>query len=140
VAVHLDLVRDPVDVLVAKEEAMKKACLLAVVVIGILSVTFSASAATNEAWIPGLASFVVPGLGQLLNDQIDKAILHFGIDVAIVALGYYGGLFLPIGWYLLPALHLGWALYSGYDAYSVAKVTGFTIGFTGSGVAFSFSY
>jgi hypothetical protein len=119
---------------------MKKACVLAAVVVGILLVTFSASAATNEAWIPGIASFIVPGLGQLLNDQIDKAILHFGVDVAILGLGFYGAYYLPFGYYLVPALHLGWALYSGYDAYSVAKDMGFTIGFTGTGVAFSFSY
>jgi hypothetical protein len=118
---------------------MRKVCVLGAVLIGILLMTFSASAA-NQPWIPGIASFVLPGLGQLLNDQLDKAILHFGIDVVIVAAGYYVSLLTPIGWYLLPALHLGWGLYSGYDAYSVAKSAGFSIGFTGSGVAFSYSF
>jgi len=119
---------------------MRKVCVVGVVALSLLFVTFAASA--QDAWIPGLASFVLPGLGQLLNDQIDRAILHFGVDIAIVALGYYvtGLLHFTPAAYVIPALHFGWAIYSGLDAYDVAKAQGFSIGFVPNGVAFSFGY
>jgi len=53
----------------------------------LLVATFGASAQTDDAWIPGLGSFVLPGLGQLLNDQMDRALVHFGVSVAIWTLG-----------------------------------------------------
>jgi len=96
----------------------------------------------QDEWIPGLASFVLPGLGQLLNDQMDRAILHFAVDIGIVALGTYAaGLFgLAPLYYVVPALHLGWAVYSGLDAYNVAKDQGFSIGFVENGVSFSYNF
>jgi len=120
---------------------MKRALVVVGVMIGLLLVTVGASAQSAEAWIPGLASFVLPGLGQLLNDQLDKAILHFGVHVAIIAAGWYVGTLLP--WqsiYALSALHLGWAIYSGYDAYTVARDTGFRIGLIPNGVRFAYSF
>jgi len=120
---------------------MRKCAVVFCVIVGLLWVTFGAVAQTNDAWIPGLASFVLPGLGQLLNDEMDKAIIHFGVDVAIITLGWYvGGLLGPIGFYAIPALHLGWAVYSGFDAYGVAKDTGFSIGLVENGIGFSFAY
>jgi len=117
---------------------MRKVLVVGVVALCMLFVTLGVSA--QDEWIPGLASFVLPGLGQLLNDQMDKAILHFGIDVALVVAGYYVGMFLPIGFYALPALHLGWAIYSGFDAYNVAKDQGFSIGFIENGVQVSYGF
>ena len=119
---------------------MRKAVVVIVVALSLLFVTFGATAQNNDAWIPGLASFVLPGLGQLLNDDVSKAILHFGVDIAIIAAGYYIGLFLPFGFYAIPALHLGWALFSGLDAYNVAKDTGFSIGFVENGIAASYNF
>jgi hypothetical protein len=119
---------------------MRKCAVVFCVIVGLLWVTFGAVAQTNDAWIPGLASFILPGLGQLLNDEMDKAIIHFGVDVAIIGLGYYVGTLLPFGFYAIPALHLGWALFSGFDAYNVAKDTGFTIGLVENGIGFSFAY
>jgi len=119
---------------------MKKAVVAAVVALCVLFVGLGASAEHNDAWIPGLASFVIPGLGQLLNDQIDKAILHFAVDIGIIAAAYYVGAFLPFGYYAIPALHLGWAIYSGLDAYNVAKDQGFTIGLVENGVTFSYGF
>ena len=119
---------------------MRKAVVVVVVALSLLFVTFGATAQDNDAWIPGLASFVLPGLGQLLNDEVDKAIIHFGVDVAIIAAGYYIGLLLPIGFYAIPALHLGWAVFSGFDAYNVAKDTGFSIGFVENGITASYSF
>jgi len=119
---------------------MRKVMVVAVVAVSLLFVTFGASAQDNDAWIPGLASFVIPGLGQLINDQVDRAILHFGVDVAIVAVGWYLGALMPYAYYAIPALHLGWAIYSGFDAYNVAKDQGFSIGLVRNGVTFSYSF
>ena len=39
-----------------------------------------------------------------------------------------------------PLLALVWGLYSGFDAYNVAKDRGFTIGVIENGFAFSYSF
>jgi TM2 domain-containing membrane protein YozV len=113
------------------------------IVVGVLAtVGAGVRAASSEAWIPAVASFVIPGLGQLLNDQVDKAILHFVVDVGINALGYYLT-WSTLGWYSAPIwglAHLGWALYSGYDAYTVAKEKGFSIGLTSDGLTFAYHF
>jgi len=119
---------------------MKRCVVAACTIVVVLGATLGVSAQTDEAWIPGLASFVLPGLGQLLNDQVSKAIIHFGVDVAIIGLGYYVGSFMPFGYYAIPALHLGWALFSGFDAYNVAKEQGFTIGLVENGFAISYNF
>lgn len=119
---------------------MRKLLVVGVVAVCMLFVGVGVSA--QDEWIPGLASFVLPGLGQLLNDQIDKAVLHLAVDVAIIAVGSYASALLlsPVMFYAVPALHLGWAVYSGLDAYNVATEQGFSIGFVESGVTFSYSY
>jgi hypothetical protein len=119
---------------------MRKVCVVGIVAACVLFATLGAAAQNNDAWIPGLASFVLPGLGQLINDQVDKAILHFAVDVAIVGIGWYVATLLPFGYYAIPALHLGWALYSGLDAYNVAKDQGFSIGFVENGITFAFGF
>ena len=71
----------------------------------------------------GLASLLVPGLGQYLNDEPDKALAHFMIAIAIPTVCYYLGDI--IDYYPLKPvsrlLYLGWAAYSGLDAYKTAK-------------------
>ncbi len=119
---------------------MKKAVVLVFVLVGMLLVSFGTLAASSDAWIPGLASFVLPGLGQLLNDQMDKAILHFAVGIGIGAIGYGVGWYFTPLWYVTPALYLGWAIYSGYDAYTVAKDQNFTLGFVDRGIGFSYSF
>jgi len=119
---------------------MKNMVVVFGVILGILGAAVGASAQSSDAWIPGLASFVLPGLGQVLNDDIDKAILHFGVDVGILALGWYIGVLVPYGYFAIPALHLAWAIYSGLDAYNVAKEQHFTIGVIPNGLAFSGSF
>ena len=109
----------------------------------LLVATFGASAQTNDAWIPGLASFVLPGLGQFINDEMDKAILHFGIAVALDVGAYYVATLLPFSYYTYPlvgVVHLAWGLYSGLDAYDVAKTQGFTIGLVENGIGFAVSF
>jgi len=124
-----------------REVRMKKVLVLGCVVVGMMLVSFSSMAATSDAWIPGLASFVLPGLGQLLNDDMDKAILHFAVGVGISALGWgIGWYVLPGAWYLTPTLYFAWSLYSGYDAYKVAKKNHFTLGLVENGVGFSYTF
>jgi len=105
--------------------------------------TVGAVAQTNDAWIPGLASFVLPGFGQVLNDEIDKAILHFGVAVALNVGGYYVAALLPFSYFSYPLvalIHLGWAAYSGLDAYDVAKDQGFRLGLVEDGIGFAVSF
>ncbi len=90
---------------------MRKVMVALCVGVILLVGTFGASAQTNDAWIPGLASFVLPGLGQFINDEMDKALIHLGIAVA-----------LDVG------------------AFYVAKDQGFTIGLVENGIGFAVNF
>jgi hypothetical protein len=113
---------------------------VAILLIGIV-VTSNAQQNT-DVWIPGIASFCIPGFGQLLNDEMSKAAFHFGVDVAL----WVGGLYLAsllsdpgfYGYSLIGLAHVAWSLYSAYDAYTVAKERGFSIGLTQEGIALSY--
>lgn len=121
---------------------MRKVWVLGALVLGLLVVGISAAAA-SDAWIPGVASLAIPGLGQLLNDQVDKALVHFVVGLGIGAIGYgIGWYILPGAWYLVPTLYLAWSIYSAYDAYTVAKDKGFSIGLVpnGIGVGYAFNF
>lgn len=94
--------------------------------------------------IHGIASFAIPGLGQYLNEEYNKALTHFVVDVAIVlggsylarVLPYYPGFSLYWG---VGALHTLWALYSGWDAYTVAlRREGITLKVSPTGFALNF--
>jgi len=119
---------------------MRKFMIVLCVGVLLLVATFGAGAQTNNALIPGLGSFIIPGLGQLLNDQMDKAIIHFGVSVAVWTLGFYGSIYLPPLAYATPAIALGWHIYSAIDAYNVAKDQGFRIGFVDNGFGFAFNF
>ena len=75
--------------------------------------------------VPSLASFILPGAGQLLNDQPEKALTHFVVIVGIDTATYLmAGTFIPRPWTFYrigTALHLAWSGYSAYDAYQVAS-------------------
>jgi len=126
---------------------MKRMLVTVAVLTGLLGVMtvsgFAQTSGPSDAWVPGLASFLIPGLGQLLNDQMDKAIIHFGVFIAIDIGGrylvpwyYYGDPYTNIIW----VAHFAWAIYSGYDAYNVAKDTGFSLGMTEDGLTLSYSF
>jgi len=111
----------------------------------ILIGTMSAAAQESDPWLPGLASLIIPGAGQLINDQMDRALLHFGVGLGInvgtwivaAVVPYGAGLvLLPIG----GLAYLGWAVYSAFDAYGVAKDQGFTIGLVDNGIGFAYSF
>lgn len=122
---------------------MKKRVGVVCLIVCLLTLTFGASAQPNQAWIPGVASLALPGLGQFLNDEVDKAFLHLGIAIALDIGAYYAASLLPFSYYTYPIVglvHLAWGLYSGLDAYNVAKEQGFTIGIVENGLGFSYSF
>jgi hypothetical protein len=122
---------------------MKKRVGVVFVVLSLLVLTLGATAQPNQAWIPGLASLVLPGLGQFLNGEVNKALLHLGVAIALDIGAYYAAALLPFSYYRYPLVglvHLAWGLYSGLDAYNVAKDQGFTIGVAENGFTFSYSF
>ncbi|MBU1050133.1 hypothetical protein KKG90_08950 [Candidatus Bipolaricaulota bacterium] len=122
---------------------MRKLIVLLSIGVMVLVSSVGAVAQSNDAWIPGLASFVLPGLGQFINDQTDKALLHFGIAIALDVGAYYVAAILPFSYYsysLVGLVHLAWGVYSGLDAYDVAKAQGFTLGLVDNGIGFAISF
>jgi len=122
---------------------MKKHVVVAMVLLGLIAVTFGATAQSNEPWIPGIASLVLPGLGQFLNDEMDKALIHLGVAVAIDVGMYYAVSLFRFGFYTYPLIglaHLGWGLFSAYDAYTVAQDRGFIIGAVENGFGFALNF
>lgn len=73
----------------------------------------------------GLGSFILPGLGQYLNDEPGKALTHFIIAAAIPVACYIVTRYTIPYWYPRYALcglaSLGWAAMSAMDAYETAK-------------------
>ncbi len=85
-------------------------------VINLVSVSGAAQDNT-DALVSGLMSFLVPGAGQLINDEPDKAIVHFGV---------FGGIWIAsstIPYFFRFGLlaDFAWRGYSGYEAYQVAR-------------------
>ena len=125
---------------------MKKAMVVLVIAVGVLvGMTLSAGAQPTEAWIPGLASFLIPGIGQFLNEEITKGIVHLIVGTAIPVAGGVVVAALPsvyqsAGIAMVGIATLAYRLYSGYDAYTVAKETGFSIGLSKDGIALSYQY
>jgi len=126
---------------------MKKLIAVGILVVGLLvGMTAGASAARNpDSWIPGIASFLIPGLGQLLNDQVSKAIIHFGIGMAIPVGGALSVAVLPVnlwtaGYSVVALATIAFRVYSGLDAYNVAEETGFSIGMRPSGLTLSYNF
>jgi len=118
---------------------MKRTLVVLVVVAGLL-VALGAGASAQDAeagpLIPAIVSFIIPGGGQLLNGEVNKAILHFALDVAnwtVWALLAAMPTPIPIG-YLSGVAALGLRIYSAYDAYTVAEQRGFSIGMSGQSV------
>ncbi|MCF7891187.1 hypothetical protein K9M78_08220 [Candidatus Bipolaricaulota bacterium] len=73
--------------------------------------------------VPAIASFIVPGAGQLLNEEPNKALTHFVVVLGIDTAAYFLTTTMMSGmpYRLGTTLHLAWAGYSAYDAYQVAK-------------------
>lgn len=93
--------------------------------------------------IHGVASLAIPGLGQYLNEEYNKALTHFVVDVALVVGGGYLAAMLPYTGFSLywgvGLAHTLWALYSGWDAYQVAlRREGITLRLSPGGFALNF--
>ncbi|MEF8837170.1 MAG: hypothetical protein V5A87_04885 [Candidatus Bipolaricaulota bacterium] len=71
--------------------------------------------------VPSIASFILPGSGQLINDQPNKALTHFVIGVAIYSSYTFTFIYRSPYYSVVPALNLAWSGYSAYDAYQVAS-------------------
>jgi len=126
---------------------MKKSLVVCIVLVGLLAgIPISVGAQqSHDAWIPGLASFFIPGLGQFLNDEMDKAIIHFGVGLAIPLAGAFAVSVLPwnlwtAGYSAVALVTVGFRVYSGLDAYNVAKDAGFSLGMTEDGLTLSYSF
>jgi TM2 domain-containing membrane protein YozV len=125
---------------------MKKGLVVLLIAAGLFTVMgASAGAQTHDAWIPGIASFLIPGLGQLLNDQVDKAIVHFGLGLGIPVVGALAVSILPWevrapGYSAVALATIIYRVYSGLDAYNVAKKTGFSLGLAQDGITLSYRF
>ncbi|MCI2429748.1 hypothetical protein LM602_08765 [Candidatus Acetothermia bacterium] len=104
---------------------MKK-WLVPVIVVSLLFVSYApaveaALAQRDEVkcdpFLNGLASFIIPGWGQWLNEERGKAVFHIAVGVGLIATPILlAGT--PIA--LLAALgRLVWGGYSGYDAFMI---------------------
>jgi TM2 domain-containing membrane protein YozV len=67
-----------------------------------------------NAILAAIASFIIPGLGQLLAGDAKKGIIFFVIALVLGVLNVYVSMFIGI-------LSLVWALYAAYDAYQMAS-------------------
>ncbi|MFP4135731.1 MAG: hypothetical protein ACLFN7_01845 [Candidatus Acetothermia bacterium] len=88
----------------------------------ILSTMASTGTAQNDmsAIVPAIASFFIPGSGQLINDQPNKALTHFVVGVGISSIYYFPAINTsPMNRLVVP-VYLAWSGYSAYDAYHVA--------------------
>lgn len=125
---------------------MKRALVVLAVAFGLLAGTaMGVSAQPDEAWIPGLASFLIPGIGQFLNEEITKGIVHLIVGTAIPVAGGVVVAALPsvyqsAGIAMVGIATLGYRLYSGYDAYTVAREQGFYLGLTEDGIVLAYRF
>lgn len=87
-------------------------------------VTFAQSDEARSPMLYGLGSFVIPGLGQLLQAEPQKALIHFGVAIAIPVVGTLAAIASPVP-ELVGAItglaSLGWAVLSSIDAYRLAQ-------------------
>jgi len=124
---------------------MKKTLVVLVVVGGLLvALGAGASAQDEEAgpFIPAILSLIIPGWGQLVNGEVNKAILHFALDIAnwtIWSLLSSLPSPIPTG-YLSGVAALGLRIYSAYDAYTVAEKRGFSIGLREQNVILAYHF
>jgi len=115
---------------------------LLMLIVGVLLVGFGAMGEepSPTPLIRGVASFVLPGLGQYLNGEYDKALTHF-LVIVLVDLGtpYVGNLLPYYPDWVTGALHTLWALYSAVDAYQTAlELEGLTLKVSPGGFALNF--
>lgn len=91
--------------------------------------------------IRGMASFVLPGFGQYLNGEYDKALTHFLVMVVLDVGTWYVANLLPYypAYLITGGVHTLWALYSAVDAYQTAlELEGLSLELSPNGFALNF--
>jgi hypothetical protein len=68
--------------------------------------------------VPAVASFVIPGIGQLINGESDKAVGVFAVSV-VTGLAFLG--VIPVLGGIAGLVHLGTHIYAVGDAYVQGK-------------------
>ena len=81
-------------------------------------VKYGSSATSGSGVVPAVCSFFIPGVGQLINGETDKAIGVFAV-AAIAGAGFLVGL--PIVGGIFGLVHLVTHVYAVGDAYLQAK-------------------
>lgn len=117
--------------------------ILLMLVVGVLLIAGFGALAEEPSPTPlirGAASFVLPGLGQYLNGEYDKALTHFMVVVLVDLGSSYVAHIAPYWpWWTTGALHTLWALYSAVDAYQTAlELEGLTLKASPTGFALNF--
>ena len=91
----------------------------------------SGGGASMSPWIPWIASFIIPGLGQVINGQILKGVafflgdgLLFGIGEGLVAPGADGTAISPVAGLVFELAGTVVWVWNWWDAYATAKAAG----------------
>lgn len=86
--------------------------------------TFAQSEAERSPILYGVGSFFIPGLGQLLQEEPEKAAIHFIVALGIPVAGWLAALASPVSdlvTFATGLASLGWGVLSGIDAYRLAQ-------------------
>ena len=78
-------------------------------------------ASTSKKWGVGIASFLIPGLGQLVNSESGKAAGFFFGSLAAQVLTLASIQIVPVMGFLMGCASLGLQIWSCYDAVKNAK-------------------
>lgn len=73
---------------------------------------------TGHGAVAGVASFLIPGVGQLINGEGDKALGMFAV-FAVTGIGLLTGL--PLVGGIVAIAHVGMHVVAGADAYIQGK-------------------
>ncbi|HIE47877.1 TPA: hypothetical protein EYP84_03165 [Candidatus Bipolaricaulota bacterium] len=114
---------------------------------GLLGGGITGMAREEPNFIPllhGTASLILPGLGQYLNGEYDKALTHFLVMVVIDVGAWYIADLVPWWYpryYLVSGLHALWAIYSAIDAYQTAlELEGLSLDISPTGVELAWNF
>ncbi len=106
---------------------MHRMVLAALLVVGVMATAGITGAAqppqARDPLLYGLASFFVPGLGQVLQQDLQTGLVHFGVAAAIPIVGAYMAMVSPapaLVWAGVGLAQLGWTLNSAFHSYNMA--------------------
>lgn len=73
---------------------------------------------SGSGFVPGAASFLIPGVGQLINGETDKGIGVFAVSV-LTGLAFLTHM--PLVGGICALVHIGTRIYAAGDAYVQGK-------------------